>query len=181
MLWTVLLLVASTSASPNETTMPVSIEPATAADGPAILLLLSRNGLPIDGLLDHLATAVVARDAGHVVGCAALEIYSEGALLRSVAVDAGAQGLGIGSAVTAAALDLASSLGARAVYLLTTTAERFFPKFAFEQIARQDVPDSVKRSVEFRAACPSTAIVMRRNMPVRIETVTTRASCRPGT
>ena len=142
--------------------MRVSIERATADDGPAILQLLSTNGLPIDGLLDHLNTAVVARAEGRVVACAALEVYADESLLRSVAVDAAVQGQGIGTQVTTAALVLAGTLGMRVVYLLTTTAEGFFPKFAFERINRQQVPASVQASVEFQSACPSTAIVMRK-------------------
>ena len=64
------------------TRLDVSIEPARGEDGAAILRLLSVAGLPIDGLLDHLDTAVVARAGGRVVGCAALEVYSDGALLQ---------------------------------------------------------------------------------------------------
>ena len=55
-----------------------------AEDGPSILQLLSAAQLPIDGLLDHLDTAVVARAHKRVIGCAALEVYADGALLRSV-------------------------------------------------------------------------------------------------
>ena len=43
-------------------------------------------------------------------------------------------------------------MGIRAVYLLTTTAERFFPRFGFEVIDRADVPDSVMRSAEIHPA-----------------------------
>ena len=146
------------------TGLDVSIEPARGEDGPAILRLLSVAGLPVDGLVDHLDTAVVARAGGRVVGCAALEVYADGALLRSVVVDADAKGHGIGTQVTTAALNLASAIGTPAVYLLTTTAEEFFPRFAFERIARGQVPASVQMSVEFRSACPSTAIVMRRGL-----------------
>ena len=142
----------------------VIVERATAADGPAILQLLSAAALPVDAVLDHLDTAIVARAEERLVGCAALEVYPEGALLRSVAVDPRARGQGIGTLVTAAALDLASAVGMPAVYLLTTTAEDFFPKFAFERITRQEVPASVKASVEFQSACPSTAIVMRNTL-----------------
>ena len=41
---------------------------------------------PLDGLADHLATTLVARRDGAIVGSAALEMYPDGALLRSVAV-----------------------------------------------------------------------------------------------
>ena len=119
----------------KRSTIHVSIERARAEDGPAILQLLSAAQLPVDGLLDHLDTAVVARAGGRVVGCAALELYADGALLRSVVVDDGVNGQGIGTRLTTAALDLASVLGMPAVYLLTTTAEAFFPRFGFSRIA----------------------------------------------
>jgi amino-acid N-acetyltransferase len=107
---------------------------------------------------------LVARDGSRIVGCAALELYEDGALLRSVAVDAAHRGTGLGSELTRAALRLAEEHGIRVVYLLTTTAERFFPRFGFEMIDHADVPDSVMRSAEFTHACPSSAIVMRTSL-----------------
>lgn len=143
-------------------TVQVRIERATDADAPSIIALLSASGLPIDGLVDHLDTAIVARRGQDLVGCAALEIYSDGALLRSVAVAAGARGTGLGQALTGAALRLADDLGMPAVYLLTTTAEGFFPRFGFSVVRRSDVPAGVQQSVEFRTACCASAIVMRK-------------------
>jgi amino-acid N-acetyltransferase len=142
----------------------VEIERATADDGPSILRLLSDSGLPLDGLLDHLDTAFVARAEarGRLVGCAALEIYPDGALLRSVAVDRTARGRGIARALTDAAVALARSLDVPALYLLTTTAEHYFPKLGFITITRDQVPAGVQQSVEFRSACPASAIVMKR-------------------
>ena len=66
----------------KRSTIHASIDQARAEDGPSILQLLSAAELPVDGLLDHLHTAVVARADGRVVGCAALEVYADGALLR---------------------------------------------------------------------------------------------------
>jgi len=146
------------------TTMRVNIERAKDDDGPAILQLLLQSGLPVEGLLDHLNAAFVARDEGRIVGCAALEVYADGALLRSVAVDATAQGRGLGTELTISALDLARSLSVPAVYLLTTTAEEFFQRFAFHRIAREQAPSSVQSSIEFRSACPSNATVMKKDL-----------------
>ena len=160
--------------------MRARIERATVEDGPAIGRLLSSSALPMDGLLDHIDAAIVARDESRIVGCAALEIYPDGALLRSVAVDVAARGRGIGSHLTAFALDLASTLGMPAAYLLTTTAEHFFPKFGFRCITRDDVPPTVQASVEFRSACPSTAIVMRKELTPRANTERPRTSERPS-
>jgi amino-acid N-acetyltransferase len=123
------------------------------------LQLLTDNGLPTDGLLDHLGTAVVARVGNRVVASAALEIYSDGALLRSVAVEEGLRGSGLGQRIVRAALDLAGHEGTRSVYLLTTTAENFFPRFGFRRIARADVPPGVQASAEFQSACPASAAV----------------------
>jgi amino-acid N-acetyltransferase len=96
------------------------------------------------------------------VGTAALELYSDGVLLRSVAVSAEHQRRGLGHQLTEAAIALARDRGAPAMYLLTTTAERFFPKFGFRPITRADVPPGVRTSIEFTSACPSTAMVMRK-------------------
>jgi amino-acid N-acetyltransferase len=57
---------------------------------------------------------------------------------------------------------MAEALKVPAIYLLTTTAERYFPKFGFERIARTDVPATVQTSIEFTSACPASAAVMRK-------------------
>jgi amino-acid N-acetyltransferase len=112
--------------------MNVHIERASEADGPSILHLLWDAGLPIDGLVEHLNTALIARDGDVIVGCAALlKVYPDGALLRSVVVAPAARGEGLGQQLMEAAIRLAQSLLTPAVYLLTTTAESYFPRFGF--------------------------------------------------
>ena len=140
--------------------MRIAIEPAAAADAPAVLDLIAACGLPEAGVRDHLDAAVVARADGRIVACAALELYGDGALLRSVAVDHTIRGSGVGQRIVQAALDLAKERGAACVYLLTTTAEHFFPKFGFMPVSRDDVPAGVRQSVEFQSACPASAVVM---------------------
>jgi amino-acid N-acetyltransferase len=140
------------------------IESATDRDLPEIHALLERLHLPLDGVDEHLPTMLVARDGEQVVGTAALELYADGALLRSVAVEPDRQGTQLGHRLTDAALRLATAHGANTIFLLTTTAERFFPKFGFERITRDEVPASVQTSVEFQSACPASAIVMRKQL-----------------
>jgi amino-acid N-acetyltransferase len=139
----------------------IVIEPARSADLSAILALLRDQKLPVAGLTDHLKTTLVARKGGQIVGSVAVEMYADGGLLRSVAVAGHLQRQGVGRSLTGAAFMLAKERGLPALYLLTTTAERYFPKFGFEPIERDDVPPSVRTSVEFTSACPSSAIVMR--------------------
>jgi N-acetylglutamate synthase-like GNAT family acetyltransferase len=140
------------------------IEMATGRDLPGIRALLERLDLPLAGVDDHLPTMLVAREGERIVGTAALELYAHGALLRSVAVEPRLQGQQLGHQLTDAALRLAATHGANTVFLLTTTAARFFPRFGFEQIDREQVPPSVRESVEFQSACPASAIVMRKQL-----------------
>ena len=140
------------------------IEAATDRDLPQIRALLERLHLPLAGVDDHLQTMLVARDGEQIVGTAALELYAGGALLRSVAVDPRRQGQQLGRQLTEEALRLATAHGAGTVFLLTTTAEQFFPRFGFEPIRRDEVPLSVRASVEFQSACPASAVVMRKHL-----------------
>jgi amino-acid N-acetyltransferase len=145
----------------------VMVERAGEADLPAVLALLQANGLPLDGVAGHVATMVVARRRGDVVGVSALELYEDTALLRSVAVDPHLQGQGIGQMLTAAALRMARNCAVTEVFLLTTGAERFFPRFGFEPVSRDEVPTAVRASVEFTTACPASALAMRKRLDAR--------------
>jgi len=80
------------------------IEPAAARDLESLCALLAAVDLPVEGLSDHLSTALVARDGDDVVGCVALEVYGDMALLRSLAVVPSRQGTGLGRLLTQAAL-----------------------------------------------------------------------------
>lgn len=140
------------------------IDAATDQDLAAVRKLLQQHHLPLDGVDAHIGAMVVARDGSTVVGTAALELYADGALLRSVAVDPSVQGRHLGHDLTEAALRVARANGIETVYLLTTTAEKFFPKLGFEPITREQVPVSVQASVEFRSACPASAVVMRKRL-----------------
>jgi amino-acid N-acetyltransferase len=142
--------------------MEIRIERAREHDLAEVFRLLDTNRLPRDGLREHLATLIVARHDGRVVGSAALELYQDGALLRSVAVDPALQRTGLGRRLTGETIELARQADVPAIYLLTTTAGQYFPKFGFERIERRDVPESVQASVEFTSACPSSATVMRK-------------------
>jgi amino-acid N-acetyltransferase len=142
----------------------MQIERVRPEDVDDVLALLARNRLPLEGLREHLATTLVARQGDRIVGSAAVEMYSDGALLRSVAVIPELQQHRIGRELTEAAIRLAEERQAPAIYLLTTTAEHYFPRFGFERITRSDVPADVQTSVEFTSACPSSAAVMRKRL-----------------
>jgi amino-acid N-acetyltransferase len=143
----------------------VTLRAASASDLPKILALLSRAGLPTQGVDSHvLPDFVIAEDDGTLVGVVGLEVYRDSALLRSAAVEEGWRGSGVGRALIDRALALSHERGIRDVFLLTTTAEHYFPRFGFACIGRESVPEAVQTSIEFQGACPSTAVIMRRSV-----------------
>ena len=142
-----------------------TIRLASRADEKAVQDLLTANHLPLDGVHEALACFVVAEDAGDIVGVAGIEECGktgEHALLRSVAVSDAWRSRGLGRALVSRAIALAEERGAKALYLLTTTAESYFPSFGFRQTTRDQVPVDVSATAEFKGACPASAIVMVR-------------------
>jgi amino-acid N-acetyltransferase len=54
------------------------------------------------------------------------------------------EGQGIGRRLTENAIALGESLASCAIYLLTTTADAYFPKLGFDRIDRDAVPKGVQ-------------------------------------
>ena len=144
--------------------MAIVIEAAHPDDFDTVLALLAQSGLPEAGLRDHRDSLLVARIEGELVGTAALEMYGECALLRSVAVYPAHRDKGVGRCLTDAALMFARAHAVRRVYLLTTTAPDFFHRLGFEPVDRAAVPAAVRASAEFTGACPASARAMTRSL-----------------
>ena len=138
------------------------VRAATRDDLAAVSQLLSASSLPLDGVEENLDDFIVAEDARKITGVIGIERYGDAALLRSAAVSPNARGTGLGARLVKELLDRASAQGIRDVYLLTTTAEEYFPRFGFTRSTRAQVPEAVRASCEFQGACPDTAVVMKR-------------------
>lgn len=139
-----------------------TIRPARPGDLAAVERLLRGAELPVDGVADALGDFVVAEAAGAIVGVAGLETAGENALLRSVAVDPAWRSAGVGRALVERIVAYAEARGVPGLYLLTTTAERWFPAFGFAPVGREMVPADVRATREFASVCPSSATVMCR-------------------
>src|SRR5438270_4810139 len=140
------------------------IRRAMSSDLPAVEGLLAASQLPIDGVRDNFASFVVADDDGAITGAIGLEKYGSVALLRSAVVSPDHRGSGVGRKLIEQLLERAEEAGVDELYLLTTTAEKYFPRFGFTRTTRAAVPEAVKASAEFRGACPDTAVVMTRRV-----------------
>jgi amino-acid N-acetyltransferase len=142
----------------------VELRAASSADLEAVFGLLERSGLPRAGVADNFSQFLVAEADGRLVGVVGLELYGQSALLRSAAVEESWRGSGVGRVLVERALDLARERGIDDVYLLTTSAEHYFPKFGFVCVRRDDVAPGVIASEEFQTACPASATVMRKHV-----------------
>ena len=140
----------------------VSLRRTVHADHEAVEALLHDSELPIDGVAEWLAQFWVAEHQGRVVGVAGMERYGDSGLLRSVAVVPEWRGTGIGRTLVDRVLEDGRAAGVREVYLLTTTAEHYFPRLGFACVDRETVPAAVRASAEFTGACPASAVVMCR-------------------
>jgi len=140
------------------------IREATDRDLDAVESLLTANDLPLDGVKENFSSFVVAEEQGEIAGAIGLEKFGSVALLRSAVVSPQYRGSGIGRRLVEQVLEQASDEGIEELFLLTTTAEKYFPRFGFTSTARSAVPTAVTASAEFQGACPDTAVVMTRRV-----------------
>ena len=134
--------------------------PAAPADLDAVVGLIRRCGLPVEGVAAMLEAGtlfVITGHAGDVIGTVGLERHGEQVLLRSLAVESRWRGRRVGSALVDAAVDAA---GPAEVWLLTETAEAFLAGCGFHTVDRAKVVGPVTESFEWRHACPASATAM---------------------
>jgi amino-acid N-acetyltransferase len=146
----------------REATGSGKVRPGSPREYGAVKRLLVANKLPVDGVPESLQNFLVAFDGQKVIGTIGLEVFEDSALLRSAVVDQSARGGGLGAQLVEAALAKARVLRLKDVYLLTTTAEKYFPRFGFAEVPRDSAPPEIQQSVEFTTACPATAVLMKR-------------------
>ena len=98
---------------------------------------------------------------GVLIGSFGLELFDGYALLRSIVVINDLRGNGFGVDLVNNALESAKERNVRQLFLLTTTADKFFIKFGFKITDRNTVPESITSTTEFKTFCPDTAVCMK--------------------
>ena len=128
----------------------MKIRDARVSDVPAIHSLVTYYA-ELDEMLfrsladiyENLLAFTVAEVDGRIVGCCALQIsWSDLAEIKSLAIENGEQGKGVGKALVRAALEKAKGLGIEKVFCLTLVP-RFFEKMGFERVDKNHLPMKV--------------------------------------
>jgi len=138
----------------------ITLRPATQDDWPAIASLLEENELPLDGAREHLPAYLLATSRDKVIGCAAVEVYADVALLRSVAVTPRTASPRHRKTLVTGVLQEAADQQIARLYLLTVNVMDFFTQFGFRRVPIEQAPDTFNASAEFQGACPATAVFM---------------------
>lgn len=144
--------------------MKLHIDKAEPTDKEVVTSLLKEANLLTDDLPAGLTNFLLAREEGTLVGVAGMELYKEVALLRSIAVSPDYQGKGIARKLVEQLLSVADKQEVQAIYLITTTADLYFNRYGFAVVNREHVPEAIQLTRQFNDLCPSSAVVMKRDL-----------------
>jgi amino-acid N-acetyltransferase len=127
--------------------------------------LLAAADLPTADLAEiDLRHFFLAGSGEAAIGLVGLQIAGPHALLRSLVVNAPARRAGVGSQLVAHAEGYARAHGVTSIYLLTTTAERFFRDRGYVLAARDEAPASIRSTREFADICPTSSAFMHKRL-----------------
>jgi UDP-N-acetylmuramate: L-alanyl-gamma-D-glutamyl-meso-diaminopimelate ligase len=106
-----------------------------------------------------------ADDAAPLVGCVAIEMVGDVALLRMLAVAPERRGEGLGYVLVEGATDRARSQGVRHLYLVTDGAQGYFgEKLGFQAIDRKEIVAPIQATAEYALARSKNATWMRKEL-----------------
>ena len=142
------------------TAMEMKIQPVTHTDIAAVTELLKANKLPTADINLEKMQLFMATGNGKVIGTVGVEQYGNVGLLRSLAVSDEHKSRKIGERLLKHLLEYCKEQQIQELYLLTTTAERYFLKHGFEKIDRMAVHPAIMQTQEFKDICPASAVAM---------------------
>ena len=122
--------------------------------------LLEENDLPVSDLNSSI-TFFVEKDKDKIIATGGLESRGNDAIIRSIAVSDAFKSQGFGDAITKQLIHYAKEIQKEDIYLLTTTAEKYFLKYGFKEVDRAHVSREVKNSTQYKDVCPDSAVVMK--------------------
>lgn len=139
----------------------MQIIPASVQEVSGIKALLGACELPSDDInSSYMENFFIIQDSGQIVGSVGLEICGEFGLVRSLALSKSLRGRGLGKQLVEHIERYARTQKIRSIYLLTTSADRFFTRLGYQTILRENAPMPVQETTEFQSICPTSAVCL---------------------
>lgn len=143
----------------------LEIQRCATSQIPALRRMLADAGLPDEDVHAEMAAGfLLAIRDGEICGAIGMEQYGSDGLLRSLVVDPGYRGEQLGRTLVDALEREAVKRGVRTLYLLTDTAEDYFPRLGYALFDRQSVPTGIRATAQFRELCPASAACLRKTL-----------------
>jgi amino-acid N-acetyltransferase len=138
----------------------IALTQAHAHDLGPIHTLLASASLPYEDVTEELLQDFLVVRSESLIGVVGFERYQDVALLRSLAVAKEFGGRGLGQKLVAAAEKRAAEKQVKSLFLLTTTADRFFERLGYRRVPRDEAPPTIRNSNQFASLCPASAVLM---------------------
>ena len=123
--------------------------------------LLIEAGLPTSDLATSRCLNLLGiRDGVRLAGIVGVEIFGSVGMLRSLVVDPNRRKSGFGGLLVSDAETLSARQGVSALYLLTTTAARFFERRGYVVVPRGEAPPAIAATAQFSSLCPTSSTFM---------------------
>lgn len=138
------------------------IAPETPSE--ELLSLLAQCALPTADLSPTSPVRFFGiRSGGTLVAVVGLELHGSFALLRSLAVSPPFRERGLARSLVSFAESFAAARGVDTLFLLTTTAERFFLALGYQPAARTAAPAVIQATAQFASLCPTSSAFLSRH------------------
>ena len=122
-----------------------------------VIGLLAESGLPVSDIDESSPIRFFGvRDSSGLAAVVGLEVYPPVGLLRSLAVAPGFRARGAGRKLVAFVESFAAANGVQTLFLLTTTAERFFLALGYVPASRASAPTTIQATSQFSTLCPDS-------------------------
>lgn len=137
------------------------MRPLSNSDKLALFSLLENAALPISDI-EFNEKKLFFGEFKHekLIGAVGLEIFKNTSLLRSLVVDKSARKKGLGKKLVTLIEKYLNENNIKTVYLLTTTAEKFFENLGYKKMTRSEAPEDIKNTSQFSDLCPNSSIFM---------------------
>ena len=145
----------------EERSTGVVVRAAVEADLPRIEQLLAAGKLLSAGTITNVDGSLVAEVGTELAGVASLKMFGGDGLLRATSVGVEGRGRDVGRLLVEAVLTEGALQAADAIFLFTEGSDRFFARFGFVGLSRDEVPASLLRWAETSGGVSQGALPMR--------------------